>query len=124
MKAFADQTRQSRHYPSGFLVNGAMQPKPELPERIERLLSGVAIRGHELRAPEDHGLGPIAAVYTPAYLKFLSSVSVRWKCFPDATSEIFQKVHQDRRPVSYLLSAVRQAGFHMADTPCPIGALT
>jgi hypothetical protein len=43
MKVFADQERQSQHNPSGFLVNGVMQPNPEMPERMERLL-GVRLR--------------------------------------------------------------------------------
>ena len=124
MKVFADQKRQSQHYPSGFLVNGIMQPNPEKPERMERLLSGVAAGGHKVHAPEDHGLGPIAAVHTPAYVKFLSTVHTRWKRIPDATPEIFPNIHPDRRTASYPLSAVGQAGFHMTDMSCPIGEHT
>lgn len=124
MKVFADQTRQSRHYPSGFLVNGAMQPNPEKPERMERLLAGVAKGGHDLRAPEDHGLGPIAAVHTPAYVKFLSTIYERWRRIPDATEEIFPNIHPDNRTASYPLSAAGQAGFHITDMSCPIGEHT
>jgi len=124
MKIFADQARQSQHYPTGFLVNGAMQPNPEKPERMERLLAGVALGGHEVCGPDDHGLGPIAAVHTPAYLKFLSTVYDRWKRIPDATPEIFPNIHPDRRTASYPLSAVGQAGFHITDMSCPIGEHT
>lgn len=124
MKVFVDQKRQSQHYPSGFLVNGVMQPNPEKPERIERLLSGVAAGEHEVRAPIDHGLAPIAAVHTPAYVKFLSTVYDRWKRIPDATPEIFPNIHPDRRTASYPLSAVGQAGFHITDMSCPIGEHT
>ena len=124
MKVFADQERQNKHYPSGFLVNGVMQPNPEKPERMERLLAGVAAGGHMVQAPDDHGLGPIAAVHTPAYIKFLSTVHDRWKRIPDATPEIFPNIHPDRRTASYPLSAVGQAGFHMTDMSCPIGEHT
>ena len=124
MKVFVDQQRQSQHYPSGFLVNGVMQPNPEKPERVERLLAGVAAGGHEVHAPKDHGLAPIAAVHTPAYLKFLSTAHTRWIRIPDATPEIFPNIHPDRRTASYPLSVVGQAGFHMTDMSCPIGEHT
>lgn len=124
MKVFSDQKRQGQHNPSGFLVNGVMQPNPEMPERMERLLAGVATGGHDVHTPMDHGLGPIAAVHTPAYLKFLSTVHERWARIPDATPEIFPNIHPDRRTASYPLSAVGQAGFHITDMSCPIGAHT
>lgn len=124
MKVFVDQRRQSQHNPSGFLVNGVMQPNPEKPERIERLLAGVTAGGHEVHPPQDHGLAPIAAVHTPTYLKFLSTVYARWQRIPDAAPEIFPNVHPDRRTASYPLSAVAQAGFHVADMSCPIGENT
>uniref|UniRef100_UPI0025EB1CF6 histone deacetylase family protein n=1 Tax=Roseobacter sp. TaxID=1907202 RepID=UPI0025EB1CF6 len=47
-----------------------------------------------------------------------------WARIPDATPEIFPNVHPDRRTASYPLSAVGQAGFHMADMSCPIGEHT
>ena len=124
MKVFVDQQRQSQHYPSGFLVNGVMQPNPEMPERMEYLLAGLAAGGHDKLAPEDHGMAPLAAVHSPAYLKFLSTVHKRWKRIPDATPEIFPNIHPDRRTASYPLSAVGQAGFHMTDMSCPIGEHT
>jgi acetoin utilization deacetylase AcuC-like enzyme len=124
MKVFAEQERQLRHFPSGFLVNGQMQPNPEKPERMERLLAGIAAADHEVLVPADHGLGPIAAVHTPAYVKFLSTVYDRWKRIPDATPEIFPNIHPDRRTASYPLSAVGQAGFHVTDMSCPIGEHT
>ncbi len=121
MKIFVDQEKQRQHSPSGFLVNGLMQPNPEKPERLERLMAGVSDGGHDILAPADHGLGPIAAVHTPVYLKFLSTVYPRWKRIPDATPEIFPNIHPDRRSASYPQSAVAQAGFHIADMSCPIG---
>ena len=124
MKVFVDQEKQRQHFPSGFLVNGAMQPNPEKPERMDRLLRGVANGGHQIHAPEDHGMGPLAAVHTPAYLKFLSTIYTRWQRIPDAAPEIFPNIHPDRRTASYPLSAVAQAGYHVADMSCPIGPHT
>jgi acetoin utilization deacetylase AcuC-like enzyme len=124
MKVFLDQERQGKHDPSGFLVNGLMQPNPEMPERMERLIAGVAAGHHDMLVPEDHGLGPIAAVHTPAYLKFLSGVYERWARIPDATPEIFPNIHPDSRTASYPRSVVGQAGFHITDMSCPIGPHT
>ena len=38
MKVFCAPERQKVHYPRGFLVNGAQQPNPEVPERVDRLV--------------------------------------------------------------------------------------
>lgn len=124
MKVFVDQTRQSQHDPSGYLVDGVMQPNPDKPERIARLLAGVAKGDHDVRFPYDYGLEPIAAVHSPVYLKFLSTVHARWARNPDAAPEIFPNIHPDRRTASYPLSAVAQTGFHVTDMSCPIGEHT
>lgn len=124
MKVFVDQSVQSLHDPSGYLVDGVMQPSPEKPERMQRFLDGVAMGDHDVRTPDDHGLGPVAAIHTPPYLKFLSSVHDRWARNPDAAPEIFPNIHPDRRSASYPQSAIAQTGFHVADMSCPIGAQT
>lgn len=124
MKVFADQAHQKLHDPSGYLVDGVMQPNPEQPERMERLLAGVAAGGHEVIAPVDHGLAPLAAVHSPAYIKFISTVHKRWSRNPAAAPEIFPNIHPDRRTASYPTSAIAQTGFHVADMSCPIGEHT
>ena len=43
---------------------------------------------------------------------------------PDASAEVVPNIHPDRRDVGYPASAVGQAGYHMADTACPISAET
>lgn len=65
MKVFCAGERQRAHYPRNFLVNGAPQPNPEVPERVDRLLAAARAGGHTLAEPVDHGLAPIAAVHTP-----------------------------------------------------------
>lgn len=124
MKVYVDQEQQRRHDPGGYLVDGVMEPNPEQPARLDRLLEGIARGGHLVEKPADHGIGPVAAVHSPVYLKFLSTVHARWARNPDAAPEIFPNIHPDRRTASYPASAVAQTGFHVADMSCPIGAHT
>ncbi len=121
MKVFSAPERQKIHYPRNFLVNGAQQPNPEVPARVDCLLTAASAGGHDIAAPADHGLGPIAAVHTPEYLRFLERIYERWARIPGASAEVIPNIHPDRREASYPLSAVGQAGYHMADTACPIG---
>ena len=123
MKAFyADE--QKRHDPKGFLSSGAPKPNPEQPERVERLLAGARAAGCEIVRPRQHGLGPIAAVHTPEYLDFLEHIHARWQRIPEASEEVIPNIHPIARGGSYPASAVGQAGYHMADTSCPISAET
>jgi acetoin utilization deacetylase AcuC-like enzyme len=121
---FVFHDAQRRHDPKHFLSSGAPQPNPEVPERVERLLAGAAAAGLEQTAPGDHGLAPAAAVHTPEYLRFLETIHTRWQRIPDASDEVVPNIHPDRRDFSYPASAVGQAGYHMADTACPISEQT
>ncbi|MGO4830983.1 histone deacetylase family protein [Rhizobiaceae sp. 2RAB30] len=123
MKAFyADE--QKRHDPKAFLSSGAQQSNPEQPERVERLLAGARAAGCAITRPRNHGLGPIAAVHTPEYLDFLQHIYERWQRIPGASAEVIPNIHPIARSGSYPASAVGQAGYHMADTACPISAET
>ena len=115
---------QLHHNPNHFLVRGVLKPNPELPERAERLLTAVQEVGHEIISPEDHGLRPIAAIHTPEYLQFLATIHQRWQSLPDAGDEVIPNVHPVQRNRSYPSSPIGQAGYHMADTACPIAAET
>ena len=112
------------HRPKSFLVNGAMRDCPEVPERATVLCEAAGTAGHEIVAPDDHGRGPIAAVHTAEYLQFLEHVHGRWRRIDGASEEVLPNVHPDRRGAGYPRSAVGQAGYHMADMSCPIGADT
>ena len=123
MKAyFAEE--QKRHDPTFFLSSGAPQPNPEQPERVERLLSGARAAGLEILRPADHGLGPISAIHTPEYVDFLKRIYERWQRIEGASAEVIPNIHPLARTGSYPASAVGQAGYHMADTSCPISADT
>ncbi len=121
---FVFHEAQRRHDPKHFLSSGAPQPNPEAPERVERLRAGAQAAGLEQVQPTDHGLGPIAAVHSPEYLSFLRTIHERWRRIPEASAEVVPNIHPDRRDLSYPASAVGQAGYHMADTACPISAET
>lgn len=123
MKAFyADE--QKRHDPRAFLSSGAPQPNPEKPERVERLLAGARAAGCEVLRPQERGLGPIAAVHTPEYIDFLQNIFARWQRIEGASAEVIPNIHPIARNGAYPASAVGQAGYHMADTACPISAET
>ncbi|HWK64684.1 MAG TPA: histone deacetylase family protein [Rhizobiaceae bacterium] len=123
MKAFY-ASEQRRHDPKAFLSSGAPRPNPEQPERVERLLAGAGAAGCEIARPRNHGLDPIAAVHTPEYLDFLQHIHARWQRIPGASAEVIPNIHPIARIGGYPASAVGQAGYHMADTACPISAET
>jgi len=115
---------QRNHDPKHFLSSGAPQPNPEQPGRIDALLSAVTDKGLEVISPTEHGMAPLAAIHTPEYLTFLKNIHTRWQYIEGGSSEVIPNIHPDRRSVGYPKSAVGQAGYHMADTACPISADT
>ncbi len=123
MKAILDE-RQRAHDPKHFMANGVRLPNPEQPARIDALRRGAEAAGCRFEPPRDHGVGPIAAVHSDEYLQFLQTIYQRWQRIPNAAEEVIPNVHPDRRSAGYPKSAIGQAGFHQADTACPIGAAT
>ena len=115
---------QLAHYPHHFLSSGAPQPNPEVPERAERLLASALREGWQQVTPADYGLEPLAAIHTPEYLQFLRHIVRRWSRIEGASAEVVPNIHPDRRDGAYPASAVGQAGFHQADTSCPISSET
>lgn len=123
MKAFFD-TRQWHHDPKHFMANGAILPNPEQPKRIEVLHAAAQEAGCVFDTPADAGLGPIAALHSPEYLTFLQTIYKRWQYIDGAGDEVIPNIHPANRTDSYPRSAVGQAGFHQADTACPIASGT
>jgi acetoin utilization deacetylase AcuC-like enzyme len=123
MKAYLDD-RQRAHDPKHFMANGRVLPNPEQPRRVEVLTAGAEAAGCAFAPPEDHGIGPVAAIHSAEYLAFLRTIHARWQRIPDAGAEVIPNIHPDRREASYPRSAVGQAGYHQADTACPISAGT
>lgn len=119
---FAEEQR--RHDPKSYLSSGARRPNPEVPERVERLLAGAKAAGCEIERPRSYGLGPMAAIHTPEYIDFLQHIFTRWQRIEGASAEVIPNIHPIARAGSYPASAVGQAGYHMADTSCPISEHT
>lgn len=119
MKTVFDE-RQWRHDPKHFIAGGVVKPSPEQPERIRRLHDGAKAAGCAFEAPADYGIGPIAAIHTAEYLAFLETIYPRWREMEGAGAEVVPNIHPDRRTASYPSSPVGQAGYHQADTACPI----
>ncbi len=123
MKAVFDE-RQWKHDPQHFMANGVVSPSPEQPARIEVLKSAAEAASCAFEAPEDAGLGPIAAVHSAEYLDFLRTIHGRWLRMEGAGPEVIPNIHPANRTDSYPRSAVGQAGYHQADTACPISEHT
>ncbi|NTT85926.1 histone deacetylase family protein [Tabrizicola fusiformis] len=123
MRAFLD-TRQAVHDPKHFMANGRVLPNPEVPERIARLRAGAEAAGCVVEAPQDHGMGPIAALHSAEYLTFLRTAHARWSRIEGASDEIVPNIHPASRSDGYPKSVLGQAGYHQADTSCPISAGT
>jgi acetoin utilization deacetylase AcuC-like enzyme len=119
VKAVLDN-RQWAHGPKNFLKNGKILPNPEQPRRIEVLQTAASAAGCEFEAPADFGIGPIAAIHSVDYLIFLETIHARWREIAGASDEVIPNIHPDCRAGSYPQSPVGQAGFHQADTACPI----
>lgn len=121
---------QMAHAPQRFLVRGEWKPCPEKPERATLLLNGLQQHkaGHEIIAP--NWLKPevthaaIASVHDARYLQFLQTAYRRWAALPGSADLVTPNVHPRSRADAYPQSIVGQAGYHMADTACPIGTDT
>lgn len=123
MRAWLDN-RQRVHDPRHFMANGALLPNPEVPVRVDVLKAGAEAAGYVFEAPGDHGMGPIAAVHSAEYLTFLRTAHARWSRIEGAAPEVIPNIHPASRTNSYPKSVLGQAGFHQADTSCPIAAGT
>ncbi|AJK50130.1 histone deacetylase family protein [Burkholderia plantarii] len=113
------------HDPQHFLVRGKLRRTHERPERARRLLDAVAADGYPVLTPSDHGLAPIEAIHTRAYLQFLQTAHARWRELDDASDEVRPNIHPfPGQPVNYPESVIGQAGYHLGDGACPIGPRT
>lgn len=123
MKAVFDP-RQKAHDPASFIKSGVIAPNPESPERVDRLLAGLAASGAELIGPADYGLAPIAAVHSADYIEFLQTIHAAWTAMDGASEQVVPNMHPSRTPGTRPEGPVGLAGWHQADTACPIDAHT
>ena len=113
-----------RHDPTFFLVRGQILKSTEQPERAERLIAGVKQCGFNITAAKDFGAEPRRAIHTERYLEFLSSAHQQWQSLGDSSSEVIANIHPLHQPANYPDSIIGRAGWHMADTACPLGEHT
>ena len=112
------------HRPASYFNKGLLRALPEKPERVGALASLIEKRGETLIRPDDYGSAPRAAVHTPAYLAFLETAHARWVARGDMGDVVLPNVHRMQAAPNYPTCIVGQAGWHMYDTACPIGAET
>jgi len=117
---FFHSERQLLHRPPQFLLRGQPRPSPEVPERSDSLVEALRRRGVRIEDPEAFGPDLPALVHTPEYLRFLATAHERWRALPDASPAVIPNVHRNSYMDGYPTSVVGQAGWHMADTACPI----
>ena len=122
MKVFHDEAQRA-HDPQHFVLRGVTKTNLDAVGRIDALLTGAKAGGHAVTAPCAQADLPalLAGVHTPEYLRFLATAYERWAHLSGASAEVVANTHPDRRRASYPASVVGQAGWHMADTGCPLG---
>jgi acetoin utilization deacetylase AcuC-like enzyme len=113
--------QHAKHDPAFFLVRGERRPSAEQPQRADVLLAAAKAGGHQVVAPDDTGVGPVLAVHTPEYVDFLQVAQREWRKLEGAGPEVIANVHPVRYRASYPRIITGRAGWHQADTACPIG---
>ncbi len=114
---------QKAHAPETFVVAGRSRPIPEVPARVDELLTAIERLGLALQTPDDHGLAPLAAVHTPEYIDFLQTIHADWQAL-GGSEQVVPHIHPLTRDGVYPGTPVGRAGYHQADTSCPIVGAT
>jgi acetoin utilization deacetylase AcuC-like enzyme len=113
--------RHRSHDPKTFIHRGKLVESPERPLRAEVLLAAARRCGHiaieATRQPAD----ALTRIHTPRYLDFLEHGIKEWRKLAHAADEIVPNTHPNRYASHYASHIVARAGFHQADTACPIG---
>lgn len=115
---------QTTHEPAHFRVAGLPRPSPESAARLPLLRRGAEAAGCTFKRPPELGAAGLGHVHSAAYLRFLKEIYPRWRKIGGAGPEVLPNVHPISREDTYPASPVGQAGFHQADTACPIGPNT
>lgn len=114
---------QLRHHGKTFIVAGEKKPIPEVPERADILRTAVSRLGLELRAPDDAGMAPIAAIHDEQYLDFLQTIYREWR-EAGGSELVIPNIHPFDRNCPYPRHHTGKAGFHLGDTSCPVSETT
>jgi acetoin utilization deacetylase AcuC-like enzyme len=119
MQAYFDQ-RQTKHHPRTYFTQGQMKQPQEIPDRTDRIGSGLGQAGISVAPPRDHGNAPLNRVHDLGYLRFLESAHRRWKAMGESwgdevLSNIFVRSPNPKRGI------LAEAGAYLADGSCPVG---
>ena len=114
---------QALHHPQTYFSRGKMRTPQEVPERAMHLLAAAKRLGFDIRSPADHGAGPIRAVHSLPYLRFLESAHRRWQAMgedwgEEGISNIFV------RSPNALRGILAEAARYLADGSAPVGQHT
>ncbi|WP_233237073.1 histone deacetylase family protein [Bordetella sp. LUAb4] len=122
MKAYFHED-QKLHHPQTYFSRGKMRTPQEIPARLDGLVGAARKLGFDVRAPADHGAGPISAVHSLDYLRFLQDAHAMWKKLPgDWGDEVVSNVFV--REGNPLRGVLGQAARYLADGSCPVGPNT
>jgi len=128
MDLFFSKT-QLKHSPEQFMAAGRIIAPFEVPERAERLTSGLQGHGLKISVPADFGIEPITAVHAAHYIDFLHTAYARFQRLDNAGREVFPNVHPHVSATPDLgprerprpTGIIGQAGWYMGDMACAIG---
>lgn len=109
------------HDPRFWMLRGVPGPNKELPERAKRLLAGLDRLGLHPENPVETDRTAMELIHTQRYLSFLASCWEEWQKYPDSGAEVVANLHPQKATQSYPKGIVGRAGWHMADTACPVG---
>lgn len=122
MKTFF-HAEQRLHHPRTYFSRGKMRAPQEVPERATALLSAMHRLGFDVQAPIDHGVAPLRAVHSLAYLRFLESAYRRWHALDeDWGDEVISNIFV--RSPNALRGILAEAARYLADGSAPVGQHT
>ncbi|GHB18431.1 histone deacetylase family protein [Salinicola rhizosphaerae] len=114
---------QLKHQPQTYFSRGRMRQPQEVRERAEYLLAAARRLGFDIEAPVDHGVGPLRAVHSLPYLRFLESAYRRWhELGEDWGEEVISNVFV--RSPNALRGILAEAARYLADGSAPVGEHT
>ena len=108
--------RQRAHAPAVEFFNGGLHPAAENVARVDAILGGIGAT----ERPSDHGLDPILAVHSPAYIELLQSAHAQWRSAGregDALPYTFPIVRRRIEPAERIDARL---GLHSMDTATPV----
>jgi acetoin utilization deacetylase AcuC-like enzyme len=115
---------QNAHAPVRYLRHGNIIDFPESPERIVRLLDGVAQAGLTVAAPRSFERAHLTAVHTARYVDFLEHGFAQWRAIPGSHPEMMPSLRPLEQPAGYPDHILGRAGYHIQDFSSAITADT